>query len=169
LKLEATPARTHGQAAVWVGARSVGPLLHADAHPQSGVPSGFARTAHYSAVVKLREMLMKRNVRWYSSFGVAVAIASTVVLQADATPFTLDYSVSVTPRPSGSNFMYSFVLTLDNHDGSWAPGQGFNWFVIGASASFPGAFPEGASFFTSVPAGFVASASSGGQNGPRFV
>jgi hypothetical protein len=29
----ATPARPHGQAAVWVAANSVGSLLHADAHP----------------------------------------------------------------------------------------------------------------------------------------
>jgi hypothetical protein len=30
---DATPARTHGQAAVWIAANSVGSLLHADAHP----------------------------------------------------------------------------------------------------------------------------------------
>ena len=28
-------------------------------------------------------------------------------------------------------FQYDFTITLDNHDGSWTPGQGWDWLVVG--------------------------------------
>jgi hypothetical protein len=49
-KLEATPARTHGQAAVWVALNSVGSLLHADAHPSIVRPSGSCLRIFVSAI-----------------------------------------------------------------------------------------------------------------------
>src|SRR5512146_1882481 len=45
---------------------------------------------------------------------------------AFATPLRLDYSVS-----GGPTFTYNFTLTLDNHDATWASGNGFGWLVFG--------------------------------------
>src|SRR5262245_28485887 len=42
--------RTHGQAAVWVALNSVGPLLHADAHPSIVRPSGSCLRIFVSAI-----------------------------------------------------------------------------------------------------------------------
>jgi hypothetical protein len=59
----------------------------------------------------------------------ACALAAANAL-AFAAPVRLDYQK--TDVGSGQ-FQYDFTLTLDNHDGSWTPGQGWDWFVIGAS------------------------------------
>lgn len=47
---------------------------------------------------------------------------------AHATPLTLNYCI--TPREDG-RFDYVFTLTLTNADGTWQPGQSFNWIVFG--------------------------------------
>lgn len=61
------------------------------------------------------------------------AVAFTVGLLAFgeiavATPLRLDYVVS---DLGGGVYRYDFTLTLDNNDSSWAPAQGFRWFVFG--------------------------------------
>ena len=60
---------------------------------------------------------------------VLVALAFVVFTPAvgTATPLRLDYMVT----QQGPLFAYQFTLTLDNHDGSWALGQNFNWIVFG--------------------------------------
>jgi hypothetical protein len=47
---------------------------------------------------------------------------------AVATPLRMDYCVE--PQ-SGGTFLYHFKIVLDNNDGTWAPGQGFGWFIFG--------------------------------------
>jgi hypothetical protein len=47
-----------------------------------------------------------------------------------ATPLTLEYCVS--PRPDG-RFDYNFTLTVTDADGTFVPGQSFNWIVFGDS------------------------------------
>jgi hypothetical protein len=42
-------------------------------------------------------------------------------------PLFLNYTVT----PSGGVFIYQFTLTLDNSDGSWIPGENFNWIDFG--------------------------------------
>ncbi len=45
-----------------------------------------------------------------------------------ATPLRLEYSV----EDLGTGlFQYEFSLILDNNDGSWFSGQGFNWIIFG--------------------------------------
>ena len=46
---------------------------------------------------------------------------------AGATPLGLNYSVT----SLGSWYNYDFELILDNNDGSWAAGQGWNWLIFG--------------------------------------
>ncbi len=43
-------------------------------------------------------------------------------------PLTMDVTVS----PTGTGlFSYNFTLTLDNHTGTWSPGQGWGWMIFG--------------------------------------
>src|SRR5689334_24184004 len=94
-----------------------------------------------------------------------VAIAFAIfATSASASPFTLDYTVTVV----GSKYQYNFALTLDNHDGSWFSSQSYDWFIIGDRSSAPSFFTEGMSFFTTVPAGWLATSSSSGHNGPTL-
>jgi hypothetical protein len=79
-------------------------------------------------------------------------------------PFTLDYSVT----PVGPNYQYNFSLVLDNNDGSWVPGQEFNWLIVGAAVNQPSPFAELDSFFTSIPANSYATSTSGFLNGPTL-
>jgi len=61
-------------------------------------------------------------------------LAGAILLGFDAasgTPLSLNYSIS--PTGSGVNG-YAFTLVLDNNDGSWVPGQNFNFLVFGDSA-----------------------------------
>jgi hypothetical protein len=84
---------------------------------------------------------------------------------AGAAPLTLSYDITTL----ASGYRYDFKLTLDNHDGSWAAGQEFDWIVIGdrqATSGPAGSF--GSWSWTSVPLGFGTSASSGYHNGPTL-
>jgi hypothetical protein len=85
-----------------------------------------------------------------------------------ASPLTLDYSVN---NVGPGLYHYSFDLILDNHDSSWALGQGWSWITFGdaLSASSPltnftldnNVLPVGP--FTSL------SFSSGFHNGPTWL
>jgi uncharacterized membrane protein YgcG len=52
-----------------------------------------------------------------------------------ATPLVLDYVKS----DHGNGLVYyTFTLTLQNHDSSWAPGQSFGWVIFGDSPTVDG-------------------------------
>lgn len=71
--------------------------------------------------------------------GIAGALLSTA---AAATPLTLSYSVTDT----GDGYRYDFALTLDNHDGTWAAGQQWDWIIFGdtdADGTHNGFDPDG--------------------------
>jgi PEP-CTERM motif-containing protein len=90
------------------------------------------------------------------------AILLAANIPAQATPFLLEYSVT----PVGSDYQYNFDLKLDNHDGSWVPGTGYDLFVIGDS---PTASPFTESLFFSVlPPGASPASTGGGHNGPTL-
>lgn len=65
-----------------------------------------------------------------------VAILGCLLLPSKASassPITLTYAV----RSLGDGtYRYVFTLTLDNHDGSWSPGQGFGWVVLGDGGDY---------------------------------
>jgi hypothetical protein len=98
---------------------------------------------------------------------VAAVITAASLLAAQATPLRLDYTVNA----SGGGYFYDFKLSLDNHDGTFAPGQGWDWIIFGDTPSglsvindfavTPGTFPIG-------PFSGLGS-SGGGHNGPTFV
>lgn len=50
------------------------------------------------------------------------------VFPAHATPLKVEYCVTTDDT---GRFRYQFTVTLDNNDGTWAAGQGFNWFIFG--------------------------------------
>lgn len=87
---------------------------------------------------------------------------------AAATPLRLNYDIT---DLGGGLFDYEFTLTLDNHDNSFAVGQGWSWITFGDVLSAPsnltgftfdaGDFPVG-SFTTG-------NFSSGGHNGPTLL
>lgn len=87
---------------------------------------------------------------------------------AQATPLRLDYIVN----PSGGGYAYQFRLTLDNHDNTWASGQGWGWIVFG-DVAWPG--PSPLQNFVADPASFPAgpftgvTSTSGGHNGPTLA
>jgi hypothetical protein len=103
--------------------------------------------------------------------GVALCLAGA----ASATPLTMEY----TQTAVSGGYRYDFTLTLDNHDGTWAAGQQWDWIIFGesgttnnqASAFDPdGAGGVGHSWTTlsfSAPISGIG-ATSGGHNGPNL-
>jgi len=61
---------------------------------------------------------------------ICFAVTSTSAL---ATPLRMDSDV--TDLGSGV-YRYDFTLTLDNHDGTWAPGQQWDWIIFGDNDGF---------------------------------
>ena len=96
------------------------------------------------------------------------ALGLSFAAAVSATPLAMNYSVV----PNGSSFDYSFQLTLDNHDGSWAPGQSFNWVIFGDDATGPGALTDFSGSLPRLPVGpFTDYDVSGGSghHGPTFL
>lgn len=103
----------------------------------------------------------------------AAGLALVAMGPALATPLTMEYAKT---SLGGGLFQYDFTLALDNHDGSWASGQQWDWIVFGdtdTSGSLykgfdsNGATSGGLSWTTltvSAPIGAVVF-SSGGHNG----
>lgn len=58
----------------------------------------------------------------------ALLAALSLSTVAMATPLKLEYRVE---PAEGGLLRYHFTLTLDNNDGSWVPGHGYNWIVWG--------------------------------------
>ncbi len=95
---------------------------------------------------------------------------------AQATPLRMDYQIT---DLGGATYRYEFKLTLDNHDGTWAVGNEWDWIIFGDN-NFAGAFngfdPDGnggvGSDWTTL--GFAApisgiTFSAGGHNGPTLA
>src|SRR4051812_30981296 len=66
------------------------------------------------------------KVRTLHLIGLGVLVCGFSGL-AQATPLRMDYSVT----PGVGLFNYHFTLSLDNHDGTWAAGQGWRWLIFG--------------------------------------
>jgi fibronectin-binding autotransporter adhesin len=92
-------------------------------------------------------------------------LAETLEERRVLAPLTLDYSVA----PAGPVYDYTFTLTMDNHDGTWAPGQGWGWVVFGDVPS--GTSPINDFTMTgsvSAPWTLNNGRTSGGHNGPNL-
>jgi hypothetical protein len=99
----------------------------------------------------------------------ALLAALAMVQSAVATPLTMTYTVS-----GQGTYAYDFLLTLDNHDGSWNAGEGFNWITFGDVVmlnNVQGAFTSGFAFdmakFHAAP--LSATNSVGYHNGPTLL
>lgn len=104
-------------------------------------------------------------------FAFALLAAFAMIQSAVATPVTLQYSVYGT-----GTYRYHFALTLDNHDGSWDPGDSMNWFIFGdkpgPDTSQPyGAFVTGFAFdgWSLRTGPLTTSTSCCGHNGPTLM
>ena len=95
---------------------------------------------------------------------VAALVGVFLAASAQAAPFTLYYSVT----SSGGGWDYDFEFVADDNDGTLGAGKRINWLIVGSKQSAPSDFSEGIGFFTSIPTGWYASASSGYQNGPTL-
>lgn len=106
----------------------------------------------------------------------ATGLALGLLAGAGATPLTMEY----TKTTVSGGFRYDFTLTLDNHDGSWAAGQQWDWIVFGESStafSQPSAFDtngaaSGGLSWNTLSFGAPISSittSSGGHNGPTLA
>ncbi|MFY9510720.1 MAG: PEP-CTERM sorting domain-containing protein [Rubrivivax sp.] len=105
----------------------------------------------------------------------ATSLGLGLLGSAGATPLTMEY----TKTAIGGGYRYDFTLTLDNHDGSWASGQQWDWIVFGEAGSLyaPSAFDTngaaagGLSWTTlSYAAPIVAiTQSGGGHTGPALA
>jgi MYXO-CTERM domain-containing protein len=103
--------------------------------------------------------------KWAPSLALAALSLAVSASIAQATPLTLDYSVT----PDGSLFNYSFTLKLDNNDSSWASGQNFNWIVFGDVPSATSPLSD-FTLTSAAPAPFTyLDSTSGGHNGPTFI
>ncbi len=96
------------------------------------------------------------------------AVSCTALSTAQASPLKLDYCIT---DEGGGVLRYRFTLTLDNHDGSWVSGQGYNWIIFGDVFVGTSNFPD---FIGDLPAPVPFadegwSYSSGGHNGPTLL
>jgi hypothetical protein len=90
------------------------------------------------------------------------------VAQARAdSPFTLYYAI--TDNGDGT-FSYQFDLFLDNNNGGWFPGQGFDWIIFGDFQNMPSPFSDFVMDDGIFPVGpWTQLQGSGGyHNGPTF-
>jgi len=113
--------------------------------------------------MKISRSLLRQSALLGAAAAVVVAAGS-----ASATPLRLEYTVT---DIGGGTFQYDFTLILDNNDNSWAPGQGWRWFIfgdcVGPCTSPLTAFVGDPSFLPVGPwTGY--SSSGGGHNGPTF-
>ena len=94
---------------------------------------------------------------------------ASVINQAVAIPFTLEYKVSFP-----FYVRYDFRLTLDNKDATWNPGSGYNAFVIG-DVPYGYTSPSGLASpidnisFRDLPASFFQATTRGVHNGPTLL
>lgn len=108
------------------------------------------------------------------SLALAGILAATP-LMSSAIPLSLDYAIN---SLGAGQYRYDFTLTLDNNDGSWAPGMQFDWIVFGnrkgSYQADSGFCPSGCSAAavqaatSGLDAGFTANASGGGHQGPMI-
>ena len=105
----------------------------------------------------------------FSKLGMSAAAALALTAgSAQATPLRLDYCVT---DAGGGQFQYTFVLTLDNHYNTWAPGQAWRWFIFGDANSTTSPLEPFVGDPTWLPVGPWTgySGSGGGHNGPTFA
>lgn len=93
----------------------------------------------------------------------AAAVSATLCASAGAIPLTLEYIETETAQ----GWRYDFSLLLDDADGSWTKGDGYNAFVVGDVPV--GESPLRGLRFVSVPAGFVPGVTAGAHNGPSLL
>jgi len=67
-------------------------------------------------------------MRYFCAVAVGLLVLLLGAAEAQATPLRLDYVL--TPL-GGGTYQYDFTLTLDNNDGTWAPGQEWDWIIFG--------------------------------------
>src|SRR5262249_38117797 len=68
-------------------------------------------------------------------------------------------------------YQYDFNLYLDNHSGTWSPGQGFGWFIFGDAKESSSPLQDFQMDPSQFPIGpWTSLSSSGGyHNGPTFA
>lgn len=94
----------------------------------------------------------------------AIALTGT----AYATPLTMEYK---TTDLGGGLYDYEFYFTLDNHDNTWSPGNGWGWVIIGDAMNKPSPLYDWAGDMGDMPVGPWTSwsSSSGYHNGPTLM
>jgi hypothetical protein len=98
----------------------------------------------------------------------ATCIGFGIFSAASATPLRLDFSVN---NVGGGIYHYDFTLSVDNHDNTYAAGNGWGWLIFGDQSNAPtnltnfvmdaGVYPVGP--WTDI------TSSGGGHNGPTFL
>lgn len=86
---------------------------------------------------------------------------------AFSTPLTLSYSYA---PDTGGLYRYQFRMTLDNHDGSWSPGQGWGWIIFADAYYTPSIINDFEGTLSDLPVGPWGefTSSTGEHNGPTL-
>ena len=100
-------------------------------------------------------------------FGVVAAVLLCLSWTGSlAAPLTMDYTAT---DAGGSLFAYDFSLLLDNGDGSWAPGQKFDYLTFGNEQTGTGQYGAfGDWTWTATPTIASSNFSTGTYNGPTL-
>ncbi|MFM2055067.1 MAG: hypothetical protein RL456_3104 [Pseudomonadota bacterium] len=95
------------------------------------------------------------------------ALAALAPAPAAASPLAMRYGIT---DPGTGVIGYQFELTLDNHDGSWAPGQAWAWLVFGDRFGEPSPLTDFVGDPADLPIGpwTFYTDSGGGNNGPTL-
>ena len=102
------------------------------------------------------------------ALAVAVVALFLVPSSVAAAPMTLSYTITDLGAPSGT-YKYDFTLTLDNHDGTWSPGQKFDYLSFSNETSGSGPFGQfGDWSWTGTPTIASPTFSMGTANGPTL-
>jgi hypothetical protein len=100
-------------------------------------------------------------------FGTVCAVSMLVSFGpiSEASPLRLDYGIT---SLGGGSYLYNFNLVLDNNDGSWSSGQGFDWVIFGDRA---GAIDQPSQFgsdwvYNFIEPGWLGTDTGAGHEGP---
>ena len=107
---------------------------------------------------------MHRNIRPL----IVLVLALFCALKIQASPISLNYTVT---DLGGGLYDYGFTLTLDNHDGSFAVGQGWTWITFGDVQGAPTNLTDFTFDQNDFPVGVFTDGtfSFGGHNGPTLL
>ncbi len=100
------------------------------------------------------------------ALGLCAILHVTASTELHATPLSMNYQIT---GLGGGSYQYDFNLVIDNNDGSWVPGQRWNWLIFGDANSVSSPLTNWAPITPSPLPQWIFTSTAGGHNGPTLI